>query len=155
MCDVVYVVTRNIAPTQKKTVMRMSWYSTMLSYAHAADSMLRLIGRDCIVQNYWRTGIGRAAACLSSAFLPSGERMEYDVIDARYVSGFTIWLQFRDGRSGEVDLTHALDGPVFEPLHDLAFFQQFRVHPEWETLVWPNGADMAPEFLYEHVRVAA
>ena len=57
--------------------------------------------------------------------------------------------------SGEVDLTHAMNGPVFEPLHDVEFFRQFRVHPEWETLVWPNGADMVPEFLYEHVRVAA
>ena len=65
------------------------------------------------------------------------------------------WLRFREGRSGEVDLTHAMNGPVFEPLHDIEFFRQFRVHPEWETLVWPNGADMAPEFLYAHVRVAA
>lgn len=81
--------------------------------------------------------------------------MEYDVLEARYVAGFTIWLRFRDGRSGEVDLTHSMNGPVFEPLHDVEFFRQFRVHPEWETLVWPNGADMAPEFLYEHVRVAA
>ena len=81
--------------------------------------------------------------------------MEYNVLEARYVSGFTIWLRFRDGRSGEVDLTHPMNGPVFEPLHDVEFFRQFRVHPEWGTLVWPNGADMAPEFLYEHVRVAA
>ncbi len=48
-----------------------------------------------------------------------------------------------------------MNGPVFEPLHNIEFFRQFRVHSEWKTLVWPNGADMAPEFLYEHVRVAA
>ena len=73
--------------------------------------------------------------------------MEYDVLEARYVSGFTSWLRFRDGRSGEVDLTHAMNGPVFEPLHDVECFRRFREHPKWETLVWPNGADMAPEFL--------
>lgn len=81
--------------------------------------------------------------------------MNYNVVEARYVSGFTIWMRFRDGREGEVDLTGALRGPVFEPLHEVAFFKQFRVHPELRTLVWPNGADIAPEFLYDHVRVAA
>ena len=36
--------------------------------------------------------------------------MEYNVLEARYVSEFTIWLRFRDGRSGDVDLTHAMNG---------------------------------------------
>ena len=81
--------------------------------------------------------------------------MEYDVLEARYVSGFTIWLRFRDGRAGEVDLAPALNGPVFEPLKNVDYFRQFSVHPEFETLVWPNGADIAPEYLYDHVRVPA
>ena len=81
--------------------------------------------------------------------------MDYDVLEARYVSGFTIWLRFRDGRTGEVDLAPALNGPVFEPLKDVNYFRQFSVHPEFETLVWPNGADIAPEYLHDHVRVPA
>ena len=81
--------------------------------------------------------------------------MYYNVLEARYIAGFTVWLRFRDDRSGEVDLADALNGEVFEPLHDVEFFRQFIVHPEFQTLVWPNGADMAPEFLYERVRVAA
>ena len=81
--------------------------------------------------------------------------MDYDVLEARYVSGFTIWLRFRDGRAGEVDLAPALNGPVFEPLKNVDYFRQFYVHPEFETLVWPNGADIAPEYLHDHVRVPA
>jgi len=81
--------------------------------------------------------------------------MDYNVLEARYVSGFTIWLRFRDGRTGEVDLAPALNGPVFEPLKDVNYFRQFSVHPEFETLVWPNGADIAPEYLHDHVRVPA
>ena len=81
--------------------------------------------------------------------------MDYDVLEARYVSGFTIWLRFRDGRTGEVDLAPALNGPVFEPLKHVNYFRQFLVHPEFETLVWPNGADIAPEYLHDHVRVPA
>ena len=70
--------------------------------------------------------------------------MNYDVIEARYVRDYVIWLKFRDGTSGEIDLESELWGEVFEPLKDLAFFRQFSVHPEFETLVWPNGADFAP-----------
>ena len=81
--------------------------------------------------------------------------MNYDVIEARYVRDYVIWLKFRDGTSGEIDLQSELWGEVFEPLKELALFRQFSVHPELETLVWPNGADFAPEFLHDNVRVTA
>jgi hypothetical protein len=81
--------------------------------------------------------------------------MDYDVLEARYRSGYTVWLLFRDGTAGEIDLLPELRGPVFEPLHDLAVFRQFTVHPEFQTLVWPNGADFAPEFLHDNIRVTA
>ena len=54
-----------------------------------------------------------------------------------------------------MDLRDELYGEMFEPLKDRAFFQQFSVHPEFHTLTWPNGADIAPEFLYEKVQLAA
>jgi uncharacterized protein DUF2442 len=44
---------------------------------------------------------------------------------------------------------------VFEPLHDPEYFRLFRVDPECDTLVWPNGADIAPESLYERAKRAA
>ena len=81
--------------------------------------------------------------------------MDYDILEARYVGGYVIWLRFRDGTSGEVDLSSELHGPVFEPLKALDFFRQFSIHPEFETLVWPNGADVAPEFLHDSVKVRA
>jgi len=81
--------------------------------------------------------------------------MDYDVLEAQYRGGFTVWLRFRDGTAGEIDLAGALRGPVFEPLHDPAVFQQFAIHPEFQTLVWPNGADFAPEFLHDNIRVTA
>jgi hypothetical protein len=71
------------------------------------------------------------------------------------VVGSTVWLRFADGTSGEVGLEPALRGPVFEPLRDTAYLRQFAIHPELHTLVWPNGADIAPEWLHAHVRVAA
>ena len=74
-------------------------------------------------------------------------------MEARYVGGFTVWLRFRDGTAGEVDLSNVLRGPVFQPLKDPEYFKRFIVHPEFRTLVWPNGADLAPEFLHDAVRV--
>jgi hypothetical protein len=77
------------------------------------------------------------------------------LIEARYVRGFVLWLRFSDGSEGEVDLAGELSGPIFEPLRDPAYFRSFQLDPEFHTIVWPNGADIAPEFLYERVRVHA
>lgn len=77
------------------------------------------------------------------------------VTDARLIRDFVVWVRFNDGSEGEVDLYGELDGPVFEPLKDPAVFAQFKVDPDVHTLVWPNGADLAPEFLHEHARVPA
>ena len=81
--------------------------------------------------------------------------MNYDVIEAQYVSDYIIKLKFRDGTAGEIDLTSVLWGPVFEPLRDPEEFKQFRIDEDFHTLVWPNGADLAPEFLHNRVRVTA
>lgn len=81
--------------------------------------------------------------------------MDYHVVEARYVAGHVVWLRFRDGTSGEIDLAPALKGQVFEPLRDLAVFRQCQLHPEFHTLVWSNGADFAPEFLHDNIRVTA
>ena len=78
-----------------------------------------------------------------------------DVIEARHVRNYTIWIRFEDGTEGEIDFSKELNGEVFEPLRDLAYFESFRVNRDTGTIEWPNGADFAPEFLYERVSVAA
>ena len=77
------------------------------------------------------------------------------IVDAHYVSGFKIWIRFNDGVEGDVDLSRELTGPIFEPLRDVEAFKRFGLHPELRTLVWPNGADLAPEFLRKKLRVVA
>jgi hypothetical protein len=80
--------------------------------------------------------------------------MSSRLVAAQYVRDYVIRVRFADGAEGEIDLAEELYGPVFEPLKDVALFTQFTVHPELHTLVWPNGADFAPEFLREAVKVA-
>ncbi len=77
------------------------------------------------------------------------------IVEARHVSGHTLWLKFSDGAEGEVDLGSELHGEVFEPLKDVDHFRSFQMHPEFRTVVWPNGADFAPEFLRAALRVVA
>ena len=77
------------------------------------------------------------------------------IIKGRYVSDYVIEVQFADGRKGTIDLQEELWGPVFEPLRDPAYFRRFRVHPDLHTIVWENGADFSPEFLYSQIRATA
>lgn len=79
--------------------------------------------------------------------------MIFRLAAAEYVAGHTVRLRFDDGLEGEVDLSDELHGPVFEPLRDIRFFRQVQLHPELRTLVWPNGADFAPEFLRKKLSV--
>lgn len=76
----------------------------------------------------------------------------YDVIDVQVVDDHRLRLTFEDGTVGEVDLSGQEWRGVFEPLADPAYFAQVRVDPEAGTVVWPNGADMAPEPLYAEAR---
>ena len=81
--------------------------------------------------------------------------MIYHVVEARYLRDYVIQVRFDDGAEGEVDLTGELYGEMFEPLKDRSQFKAFRVDPEAGTIVWPNGADLAPEFLHSHLAVKA
>ena len=77
------------------------------------------------------------------------------IVEARYVGGHKIRLRFADGIEGEVNLANELEGEIFEPLKDENYFKTFSLHSELRTVVWPNGADFAPEFLRSTARVAA
>ena len=79
--------------------------------------------------------------------------MDYDVLEARYLRDHVVWLRFRDGTAGEIDLAPVMWGPVFEPHQDVDYFRQFALDPKFHTLTWPNGSDIEPEFLHDNIRV--
>lgn len=68
--------------------------------------------------------------------------------EAKYVDEFKVKLRFDDGVVKVVDLKAKLEGEIFEPLNDPDYFAQFKYDSELGTIVWENGADLAPEFLY-------
>ena len=76
-----------------------------------------------------------------------------EVASIAYRHGHVYHIAFDNGLEGDLDLSEYVgSGPVFEPLKDLALFQQARI--EGGTISWPNGADIAPETLYEKLENA-
>ena len=69
------------------------------------------------------------------------------VIHAKYRDKFRIRLTFNDGTAETVDFSPWLEGPIFEPLREVTYFRRFFI--DAGTISWPNGADIAPETLYE------
>jgi hypothetical protein len=68
---------------------------------------------------------------------------------AAYAGEYRLLLTFEDGDERLIDLKPHLDGAIFEPLKDPAYFKGFRVNEDLDTVVWENGADFSPDFLYE------
>ena len=92
-------------------------------------------------EGWAHAGENRAAAMRNAMnFLPT-------VVRAKYVDNYRIQVTFNDGTSGTVDFIDWLEGPVFQPLLDVSYFQRFFL--DGGTVSWPNGADIAPETLYE------
>jgi hypothetical protein len=80
------------------------------------------------------------------AFLPV-------VVRAEYRGDCRIHLVFNDGLEETIDFSDWLEGPIFEPLKDDAYFRRFFI--EGGTVTWPNGADIAPETLHARAKASA
>ncbi len=73
------------------------------------------------------------------------------VSQVKVLDSYRLEVVFNDGVKGIVSLSDRLFGPVFEPLKDPAFFSQAKVD-EFGVITWPNGADLAPDALYERLK---
>ncbi len=73
--------------------------------------------------------------------------MFLEVVKADYLDGYRLSLLFNNGVRRVVDLSNSLKGSVFAPLKDISYFKKFSI--KFNTVAWENGADFAPEYLYE------
>ena len=73
--------------------------------------------------------------------------MFLEVSKAMYLEDYRISLTFNNGETKTVDFQNELNGTVYEPLRQLDNFKKFQV--KYNTIKWENGADYAPEYLYE------
>jgi Protein of unknown function (DUF2442) len=78
-----------------------------------------------------------------------------DVTSVAVVDHGVLRLTFADGVSAEFDVLDRIRGPVFAEARTLSGFAQVAVDPETGTVVWPGGADLAPDTLYVRARTGA
>lgn len=78
-----------------------------------------------------------------------------DITSAVAIGHGVLRLMFADGLSDDVDVLERMRGPVFAEARTPAGFARVQVDPETGTVVWPGGADLAPDTLYERVRTGA
>jgi len=77
------------------------------------------------------------------------------ITDVRATAPYRVELWFTDGSHGQVDLAPWIQEArgVFAALQDAAFFAQVLVDREAGTIVWPNGADLDPDILFEAAQI--
>ena len=73
----------------------------------------------------------------------------YRVRSFEIVAPYTLCVRFDDNTEQTIDFRPVLAGELYGPLRNLELFNQVRIDPEVETLVWPNGADFDPATLHE------
>jgi len=73
----------------------------------------------------------------------------YRVVAFEIVGPYTLRVEFDDHSRQVIDFRPILEGELYGPLRDLALFNQVRLDPEVQTLVWPNGADFDPVTLHD------
>jgi len=78
-----------------------------------------------------------------------------DITKATVVRHGVLRLTFSDGVSGELEVLDRMRGPVFDEARTREGFAKVGIDKETGTVVWPGGADLAPDTLYERVRTGA
>lgn len=75
-----------------------------------------------------------------------------DISSVQPLENYQLHLKFEDNQEGVVDISQLIEFTgIFAPLQDLTYFNQVKLHPEWGTIYWENGADLDPDVLYSIV----
>lgn len=75
--------------------------------------------------------------------------MHWDVVEVRPEAGYRLFVRFRDGRAGKVQLRPEEMTGVLARLRDAAFFQ--KVFIDHGAVAWPGEIDLAPDAMYQEV----
>ena len=73
------------------------------------------------------------------------------VVEVVPLPNYRLRVRFDDGTEGIISLEEQLFGPMFEPLKEVSFFERVAID-KFGVICWPNGADLAPDALYDDLR---
>jgi hypothetical protein len=75
------------------------------------------------------------------------------VVNAEILEEYKIEVRFNDGTEGIIDFQNIIEDDNREIIRELLNKNKFQtVRVEYDTLVWENGVDFAPEYLYERIK---
>lgn len=78
--------------------------------------------------------------------------MLFDVIEVKLVKNYILFLRFEDGKEGYIDISKVVSFEgVFSKLKDMDYFATVQLNKELGTIIWNNGADLSPNFLYSNI----
>jgi len=76
--------------------------------------------------------------------------MLYDIVDVKVIKDYIINILFENGVEGKIDISKIIPFKgIFTKLKDKQYFSTVYVNKDLGTIVWDNGADISPSFLYE------
>ena len=61
--------------------------------------------------------------------------------------GYKIWIEYEDGESGEIDLSHLAGKGVFKAWDEPGHFEKVHISPH-RTIAWDENIDMCADFAY-------
>jgi hypothetical protein len=71
------------------------------------------------------------------------------VTEAKYLSGYKISISFNDAKIGIADLENLIKTDTRKIINDLSDINNFtKFSVDMDTIVWQNGLDLSPEYLY-------
>jgi hypothetical protein len=75
--------------------------------------------------------------------------MYWDVVEVKTEPGYWLFVRFKDGLSGRVQLRREELTGALAPLLDVQFFE--RVFIDHGAVAWPGEIDLAPDAMYAQV----
>jgi len=73
--------------------------------------------------------------------------MYLGVIEVKPLDDYKLLLTFENHEIRQFDMTNYLQRGIFKELQDVRQFNRVKV--SFDSIEWPNGADLDPELLYE------
>lgn len=67
----------------------------------------------------------------------------------KYIEGYKLAITFENNKMKLVDLSNHVGNGIFKKLKDITYFKTVKFDADLDTIVWDNGADISPDFLYE------
>ena len=75
--------------------------------------------------------------------------MYWDVVEVKPEPGYSLFVRFKDGLCGRVQLAMEELTGVLAPLADVSFFE--RVFVDQGAVAWPGGIDLAPDAMHADI----